>query len=400
MSIALGLPDPNRKCCRDRWKDWLILGWDIFCRVVDNYGDIGVCWRFARQLVNEHGVAVRLWVDELSAFARLCPSIDVAADRQDISGVTVCRWREPFPDVIPGDVVIEAFGCEIPAVFKNAMLEKFRAPVWINLEYLSAEPWVNGAHRLPSPLGALTKYFYFPGFVDVAGGLLRERDLIARREHFCNDTLAQAEFWRSLHIDPPCAGELRVSLFCYDNAALESLLNQWAMGSRQITCVVPEGVATEAMQKFFSAEISRAPQKFERGKLSVRTIAFLDQHAYDKLLWACDINFVRGEDSFIRAQWAARPFVWQIYPQLDDVHRVKLDAFLELYCAGLSAPIADDIIAFWHSFNGDGMALTTWEDFLSARQGIAVHTSEWSARLVRQTDLASSLVTFSRDLLK
>ncbi|MBY0444112.1 MAG: elongation factor P maturation arginine rhamnosyltransferase EarP, partial [Burkholderiales bacterium] len=37
--------------------------WDIFCRVIDNYGDIGVCWRLARQLSFEHGFAVRLMVD-------------------------------------------------------------------------------------------------------------------------------------------------------------------------------------------------------------------------------------------------------------------------------------------------------------------------------------------------
>jgi hypothetical protein len=23
------------------------LHWDIFCRVIDNFGDIGVCWRLA-----------------------------------------------------------------------------------------------------------------------------------------------------------------------------------------------------------------------------------------------------------------------------------------------------------------------------------------------------------------
>ncbi len=38
---------------------------DIFCAVVDNYGDIGVCWRLARQLAHEHGMTVRLWVDDL-----------------------------------------------------------------------------------------------------------------------------------------------------------------------------------------------------------------------------------------------------------------------------------------------------------------------------------------------
>ena len=40
--------------------------WDVFCRVVDNYGDAAVCWRLARQLADEHGARVRLWIDLLA----------------------------------------------------------------------------------------------------------------------------------------------------------------------------------------------------------------------------------------------------------------------------------------------------------------------------------------------
>ena len=44
---------------------------------------------------------------------------------------------------------------------------------------------------------------------------------------------------------------------------------------------------------------------------------------------------VRGEDSFVRAQWAALPFVWQAYPQADAAHLTKVAAFLDRYCIGL-----------------------------------------------------------------
>ncbi|MEO7323124.1 MAG: elongation factor P maturation arginine rhamnosyltransferase EarP, partial [Burkholderiales bacterium] len=162
----------------------MILTWDIFCRVVDNYGDIGVCWRLARQLAADHTMAVRLWVDNLDSFERLCPAIDVSQDSQRIAAIKVHRWCEPFPDAVPGDVVIEAFGCELPAAFRAAMAEKSRAPLWINLEYLSAEKWVTENHALPSPQTTLTKYFFFPGFVAGTGGLLRERHLIAQRDKF------------------------------------------------------------------------------------------------------------------------------------------------------------------------------------------------------------------------
>ena len=373
----------------------LNFAWDIFCRVVDNYGDIGVCWRLARQLAAEHDVAVRLWVDDLDSFARLCPEIDSSLDRQRIAGMSVYRWRERFPDAIPGDVVIEAFGCELPAVFRAAMTAKAQPPVWINLEYLSAENWVTGSHALPSPQAKLRKYFFFPGFVAGTGGLLREGDLIAKRERFQRDAQALAEFWRDVGMEIPRADELRVSLFCYDNPVLPDLLARWAAGLQLVTCLAPEGVASSALAGFFNMPSIKVNQTYARGNLRARIIPFLDQERYDRLLWACDINFVRGEDSFVRAQWAARPFVWHIYPQHDDAHRVKLGAFLDLFCADMDVATAGSIRLFWQAWNGDGQAAADWRPLLKAD-----HARRWSENLAQQTDLASNLVNFSRDLLK
>ncbi len=249
--------------------------WDIFCKVVDNYGDIGVCWRLARQLAVEHELDVRLWVDDLNVFARLYPAIDLSRDSQRIGDITVCRWREPFPDVAPGDVVIEAFGCHLPAEFEAAMAAKSRAPVWINLEYLSAEDWVAANHGLPSPQATLTKYFFFPGFVANTGGLLRERDLIARRDRFQSDPQAINEFWRSLELESPKTDELRVSLFCYDNPALDDLFTQWAAGPSPVTCVAPEGVATSALARFFAQSAIGVNRTYAAGNLTVRVIPLL-----------------------------------------------------------------------------------------------------------------------------
>jgi uncharacterized repeat protein (TIGR03837 family) len=374
--------------------------WDIFCRVVDNYGDIGVCWRLARQLAAEHEVGVRLWIDNLESFARLCPALNVTLDTQRASGVTVCRWRDPFPDAVPGDIVVEAFGCEIPAGFKTTMAARSRAPAWINLEYLSAEAWVTESHALPSPQATLTKYFFFPGFVAGTGGLLRERGLMAQREKFQQDRNAQAEFWHSLGLTPPESDELRVSLFCYDNPALSDLLRQWAESSMRVTCLVPEGVVTAMLEKLFSLETVEVNQTYTVRNLTVRVIPFLDQERYDRLLWACDINFVRGEDSFVRAQWAARPFVWHVYPQSENAHRVKLDAFVDLFCADWDAQTKLVMRSFWHGWNGDGFVTDAWREWVTARESSAVFVSNWSDKLCRQPDLAANLVRFTNDLLK
>jgi uncharacterized repeat protein (TIGR03837 family) len=103
------------------------LACDIFCAVVDNFGDIGVCWRLARQLRAEHGWRVRLFVDDLKVFHALCPEVDAALSRQDAMGVTIERWHEPSHAgdtlAIP-DIVIEAFGCELPHAYIAAMARR------------------------------------------------------------------------------------------------------------------------------------------------------------------------------------------------------------------------------------------------------------------------------------
>ena len=128
--------------------------WDIFCSVVDNFGDVGVTFRLARQLVAEHDLQVRLWIDDLNAFARLCPGADPLAEEQMRDGVTVCHWPKECPKVWQGvelpDVVVEAFACRLPPDYIEAMLGAEKRPLWFNLEYLSAEDWVSGCHGLPS----------------------------------------------------------------------------------------------------------------------------------------------------------------------------------------------------------------------------------------------------------
>ena len=116
---------------------------DLFCRVVDNYGDIGVCWRLARQLVVEHGAQVRLIVDDLAAFRFLAPEIDPALTQQHLLGVDVIAWH--ISDALqPAAIVIEAFACDPPAPYVLLMAAHAEKPVWINLEYLSAEAWEIG----------------------------------------------------------------------------------------------------------------------------------------------------------------------------------------------------------------------------------------------------------------
>lgn len=283
--------------------------WDLFCRVIDNHGDAGVCWRVAAELA-ARGHQVRLWMDDASMLAWMAP--------QGAPGVEVRPWRDPLPGEEPGDVVVEAFGCDPPPAFVARMAARTPPPAWINLEYLSAEPYVERSHGLPSPVmqgpgAGLTKTFFYPGFTPRTGGLARERDLAARRLAF--DRQAWRRQWG---IDQPGAQVL--SLFCYEPAALPGLLAQLAAQQRPAHLLVTAGRAAAAV---------RALQATDAGSLRLHFLPLLSQRGYDELLWSCDFNFVRGEDSVVRGLLAGAPLAWQIYPQDDLAHHAKLGAFLD-----------------------------------------------------------------------
>ena len=249
--------------------------WDIFCNVIDNYGDIGIAWRLARGLAREQGLAVRLWVDDLRAFQRIWPAIDADADRQACEGVTVCAWRMPFAATEPARVVVEAFGCALPEAYLTAMSKQSPPPVWINLEYLSAEAWVAAHHGLPSPHPRLplTKYFFFPGYTSDTGGLLAEADLAERRAGFVRS--GTPAFWRELGLDVPQADELRVSLFAYENPALPVLLDAWSADARPITCLVPEGRAIPQLATWLSVSGLARGRGVQTRRLAAADPAFL-----------------------------------------------------------------------------------------------------------------------------
>ena len=377
--------------------------WDIFCNVIDNYGDIGVCWRLARQLVAEHGLRVRLWVDDPASFRPLCPELDPALAAQGLSGVDVRHWRVPFPSLVAddvADVVIEAFACELPEPYLAAMAARPRQPAWINLEYLSAEDWVAGCHGLasPHPRLPLTKHFFFPGFTPGSGGLLREARLFERRDAWqANPAAARAH----LGLPPAAPDELLVSLFSYENPALPALLQAWAGGPRPLRCLVPQGRVLAQVAAWLGQTALQPGESINRGRLTVHALPFVRQEDYDLLLWTCDLNFVRGEDSFVRAQWAAHPLVWHIYPQAENAHLPKLTAFLDAYCATLAPAEATALREFWLAWNGaGGIAIErAWNEFARHPSAVPAHARAWAGKLAEQPGLAAKLVFFCEKLL-
>jgi hypothetical protein len=356
------------------------LRWDIFCRVIDNFGDIGVCWRLCVALA-AHGQTVRLWVDDASALAWMAPG--------GCEGVEVQSWRpnQPMPtDALPGDAVIEAFGCDMdhawiamnkiasraysmPASGLKGTKNTIKKPIWINLEYLSAESYAERSHGLASPVMAgaargMTKWFFYPGFTAGTGGLIREPDAVSD--------------------SAPSYAAQRISLFCYEPPALNELLQHLADAGQATELLVMPGRGQHALQAKIQRKNAQSPAWNMREQLSIQEQTYMPQQQYDALLRSCDLNFVRGEDSLVRALWAGRAFVWQIYPQLDGAHAAKLEAFLDW----LQAP--PDLREFHRVWNGlsqaklPSIAAAAWQECtLAARE-----------RLLKQSDLVSQLLDF------
>ncbi|MGB3426090.1 elongation factor P maturation arginine rhamnosyltransferase EarP [Castellaniella sp.] len=356
------------------------MSFDLFCRVVDNFGDAGVCWRLARRLA-ALGQSVRLWIDRPEVLARLLPALDAQAAVQTLDGVQISAWDRAGQARPPrGGVVIEAFACALPPAFEAAMAG--RDCLWINLEYLSAEPWVEGCHGLPSPqTNGVPKFFFFPGFTPATGGLLREPDLLARHE--AAQAQDRGERLRALTgradaLPPADDDALTVLLFCYPDAPLAGLQAALAGLERPVRLLSPGDRPPAALR--------------DRGGLRIVSIPFVPQARFDELLGCCDLNFVRGEDSLVRALWAGSPLVWQIYRQAKDAHLDKLEAWLDR--ARWPAPAAE-LIRAWNRLDDAAVARAlpaalaepAWSDWRA-------RSRTWCAELADRPDLGQDLLDF------
>lgn len=348
--------------------------WDLFAQVVDNHGDVGFSWRLAADLAGR-GETVRLWLDDRSALSWMAP--------RGVPGVSLGSWRDAVA-AGPAEVVIETFGCGLPDGYALQMAHRTPAPVWIDVEYLSAEAYVERSHGLPSPRtlsdgSVLTQWYFYPGFTSSTGGLVREPGLLARRDRFerapwLADRLGLAAV--------PMPQERVVSLFCYDNPKLPNLLD--TLAATPTLLLVTRGAATHQVERLLGAGR-------RRGALRALMLPLLDQPDYDRLLWASDLNLVRGEDSFVRAQWAGAPFLWQIYPQADHAHVRKLDAFLDLHLQTAQPGLQSGVRAAFRAWNSMG----AWHD-LPAQDAWRELCRDWRDRLAAGCDLAALLQAFAR----
>jgi uncharacterized repeat protein (TIGR03837 family) len=365
--------------------------WDIFCQIVDNYGDAGVCWRLARALsrlssssvnsVDCDDSRIRLFCDDLNVLNVIAHG-DAVAHGASL-GIEALPWsaaESPAVLASVGDVVIEAFACNLPKPYIEAMVQKAsdQAPIWINLEYLTAEAWADDMHLMPSPQNnGLKKYFYFPGFTPKTGGVLLGdwHEVTSGKDTSLPNSL-------SLVLQSCRPASKKISVFNYKQAPLDTWLNsvnQAALshGNKVDVFLCADQNVSAATQKAFSLEDSA---------VKLIQLPFIPQEDYDYLLSVCDMNLVRGEDSFVRAQWAGKPFIWDIYPQSDLAHEIKLEAFLDRYFAGASS----ELRAFGISAMKWGPASDWWPHLNALTQ----HSKEWADKLAALGHLEGKILDF------
>ncbi|HAT39016.1 elongation factor P maturation arginine rhamnosyltransferase EarP [Polynucleobacter necessarius] len=352
--------------------------WDIFCQIVDNYGDAGVCWRLARSLSSIHGQDARIFCDDLPTLNLLASGVDPTI-RQKID---LQPWESSFINarhpVQAPDVVIEVFGCDLPECYLTGLFIAPVKPIILNLEYLSAEPWITECHGKASPQShGIPKYFFFPGFQDEVGGLLL--DPIPKEGPLTENQIPKdlTAAWSKLR---PTAK--RISVFCYPGAPLKKWLESLSHLGEDVDVLLTHGHA-EQLNLHGEQSLSLP------NSLQLLSIPFVTQDEYDWVLAQCDLNIVRGEDSFVRAQLAGKPFIWHIYPQVDRAHEVKLAAFLDLYLENASQALKLVTIA--------AMAWAMPSEWFNKLEIWHLHAKHWRTHLLEKHEdggLPARLISF------
>lgn len=371
---------------------------DVFCDIVDNYGDAGVCWRLVRRLAEtshqdllHHSIrestpdfihdSIRLFCDDLKLLDQLAGTDAKALGRS--LGIEILTWADSTKPEVLGtelpDLVIESFGCALPQAYLEHISLKTSCVI-LNLEYLSAEDWIDSHHALPSPSGTLKKYFFFPGFSKSSGTLLK--GLLPRQDDPLPKSLKLA--WSKTRDDA-----LKICLFCYDTPNMKAFIESFKHSGQKIDFLICFGQAQELVRKIepnFESEMATS-------EIQWIPLPFVSQDDFDHLLNSCDLNIVRGEDSFVRAQWAAKPFIWQIYPQEDEAHHLKLEAFLKKYLKNSSAETAHDV--------NEAMRLACAKTWLKNLPSMAKHALNWRNELDELTfdgDLAVQIRKFLKKI--
>ena len=376
----------------------------ILCKVVDNYGDIGVAYRLSRQLQKIGTANINLIVDDLQAFNKICNSVSPEKSLQVVEGFSVYNWKDYdfcYSEFSKNDgeklaVILECFQCGRPDWMEKILFEdKLERTVQvIMIDYLTAEPYAETFHCLKSLTRSakVQKVNFMPGFTEKTGGLIIDNN------------------WNEL---PERRRDGGILVFTYERnwkpliEALEEVqAAQKTKAENNITKEKPILVAQgRGQQSFLDAvnEVSKTncdKADNDEVKLNVKVLPYMNQHEWDKLLRECSILFIRGEESLSRACLSGIPFVWHAYPQSEEYQLVKVKALLERMKQHFKSEDFEVIERLWLDINSPEAEVAEEEmkeaclRFLERADALCYGFRDFSLSLIKNGDLAQNLMTF------
>jgi uncharacterized repeat protein (TIGR03837 family) len=294
---------------------------DIFCDIIDNYGDIGVVYRLSKEL-SKKGYNVRIFSNKFSEIEKIIKNFSAKKNFQKLNNIEFINLDEPLQVSYTANIIIESFGCNIPDEYIDKLDEKTK--LIINLEYLTAESWVEDFHLKESfsPKSFIKKYFYMPSFTLNSGGIILDNEYLQKVNSIKKDKeYIFNSFYKNLGLKYN-SEIFYINIFTY-NWNFKNFLNYLIETNKKYCIFILD---------------NRFDGKFIlNDKISINYLSYMPQEDFDTWLNISDFNFVRGEESFVRATLSEIPFVWNIYPQENDVHFNKLNAFMsELEKFGIS----------------------------------------------------------------
>lgn len=301
----------------------------VLCKVVDNFGDIGVVFRLCRALSElKKNLEIRLVVSNLDSFAKISKGIDSSKTFQEFRGWKVFDWndnalcKKEFSKN-PPEFILECFQCGRPEWLEELLFSpQFNLNVQIvNVEYLTAESWADDFHLLKSGTRSakIKKINFMPGFTKKTGGLILDKNFMRclSEKKFALNLVKQNLDKKILSED--FSDSFKILIFSYPKNFdfLASAIKEFSF-LKKIIVFVASGAGAD------SAKIS-----LKKFKVDFVCLPFMQQEVWDAFLSLMDFSFVRGEDSFSRCCLFGNPFIWNIYPQEEEFHIVKLNAFLQ-----------------------------------------------------------------------
>ena len=304
---------------------------DIFCEIIDNFGDIGVVYRISKELKKIfQNVRIRIVLNRLEEFKAINKKVK-DTDYQEIDGlicVTEKYVKENIETFGVSDVFIEAFGCNVPEEYVKQAKENSK--LWINLEYLSGEKWIEDFHLCESLIDSKTlkKIFFMPGFSEKSGGVIIDSGFLERMKYGKEN---RDEVFKKYFKDFDLKDKFIGTVFSYEKN-FESLLETLKNYEKETVLLL----MGEKTQKSFSEILKKNLTEdygniVKYGKITMIYSDFFSQEEYEEIISASDFNFTRGEDSFVRGIILGKPFMWHIYLQEEKAHMDKIKAFTERF---------------------------------------------------------------------